>query len=87
MRRSMTQSGIGVGATPRKARGAIDDQIASANQAATDGHEHREHEEAFMHQRTSGPTALALLRWAGNPILPLLVDRQAAGVRQGWPGT
>ncbi len=87
MRRSMAEGGIRVGATPRQDGGAIDDQIARANQAVSDGQEHGEDEETFMHRRASGPTALALLRWARNPVLALLVHRQAAGVCQGWPGS
>jgi hypothetical protein len=61
-------------------------RLARANQTATDGYEYREHEEAFMPRRSSGLAALALLRRAGNPVLPLLVQRQAAGLSEGRPG-
>jgi hypothetical protein len=86
MRRGMADSGIGIGAPPRQYGGAINDQIARANQTATDGDEDREHEETFMHRRSGGLAALALLRRAGNPVLSLLVQRQAAGMSEGRPG-
>ena len=86
MCRGMANSGIGIGAPPRQNGCAINDQIARTNQTATDGDEDREHEEAFMQRRSGGSAALALLRRAGNPVLPLLVQRQAAGMSEGWPG-
>jgi len=61
-------------------------RLARTHQTATDGDEDREHEEAFMHRRSDVLAAPALVRRAGNQVLPLLVQRQAAGMSEGQPG-
>jgi hypothetical protein len=70
---SMSEGGIWVGSPPSEDRRTIDDEIACANQATTNGHEHREDKETFIDGGFSCSPALTLLRVAGNAEAPLLV--------------
>jgi hypothetical protein len=75
----MTDGGIGVGASPGKARGAIDDEVACPDQPTPDGGQHTEDEERLGHRRSSGLSTLALLGRTGNAWLPITAHGQAAG--------
>ena len=83
----MTDGGIGVGATPGKARGAIDDEVACSDQPTSDGTQDAEDEEHLGHRRSGGLSTLALLGGAGNAWLPITAQGQTAGQGEGRPSS
>ena len=81
----VTMVGIGISAAPGHDRGAVDDQVARAHDAPTDGFCDDEHDE-HLAGRGSGPRrALPLLRGAGHPERAVGAGRQAAGDRACGP--
>jgi hypothetical protein len=77
--RSVPYRGIGILSTPRQDRGAIDDQIAGADQSAAHSTPHREHKEGFKGWGTCRLPAFAQLRRAGNARLTIGSQGQATG--------
>jgi hypothetical protein len=76
---SMSDGRVGVGSLPGENGSAIDDEIACANQAATERYEHREDEETFVERSSGRMTALTLLGRTGNAQPSLPVIWQATG--------
>jgi hypothetical protein len=83
----MTDGSIGIGFAPSQDGGAIDDQNASTNEAATEGDTHQQYEQAFGRWRACRISKLPLLGEAGNVVLAVTIQRQTTGRSQYWPGS
>jgi hypothetical protein len=82
---SMTESGIGITASPSQDGRTVNDEITSPNESRADGMENRKHKERLIERGPCCMTAFALLGFAGNARLPLFVQRQATNQSQSGP--
>jgi len=81
----MAVRGVGIGAAPGFDRGAVDNEVARADDAPTDGLLNGEHEERLAGRGTGSRRALPLLRGAGHPRRAVGAGRQDAGEHQDRP--
>lgn len=77
--------GIGVAPPPGEDRRAVDDEIASAGEAAAEGRLDHDDEEHLVGWGTGRRRPLALLAGAGDLEVPGAVTREPAGQRQRRP--
>ncbi len=77
---------IGVAPAPGEDRGAIDDQVAPADEVQAPRELHDDHQQHLARRRTGLRPPAALLRGAGHAWPTLSVGRQPASERQGRPG-
>ena len=85
MGRSMAVLRVGIGATPRLDRGAVNDQVARPADAAAQDLLHGEDEERLARRGGGAGGALPLVGGTGHPGCPIVTRWQAAGERQGGP--
>ncbi len=81
----MTHGGIRIAVTPGQDRGAIDDEVARADEATMERETHYDHQERLSHRGSRPRRSLPLLRRTGDPWAAPLVTGQATGERQGGP--
>lgn len=77
--RGMTDSRIGVAATPGQNGRTVDDQIARSDQPTTDGGSYCQEEERLCHRRSSAVSAFPLLGDAGNARCAMGIQGKATG--------
>src|SRR5438270_11294413 len=82
---SVAESRIRIAASPSQDRGTINDEVTDPNESFFDGIRNSENEERLVHRRTSTMTAFALLRFARNADMSVLVQWQATSKSQCSP--
>jgi hypothetical protein len=83
--RGMPHGRIRIRATPRQDRGAVNDEVASADETTVKRESHQHDEQRLGSWRPSPRGALPLLRWAGHMRSAARIHGQAAGEREGRP--
>ncbi len=84
--RRMPQRRIRVTAAPGQDGGAVDDEIAPADEAAVERQADEDDEQALTRRGAGLGPPTALLGGAGHPRTALTIRRQTAGEREGGPG-
>lgn len=77
---------VRITAAPGEDGGAIDHQVARADQALVQREAHHDHQQRFAQRRSRLRAALPLLGRAGDPRVPPRILGQTARLGQGRPG-
>jgi hypothetical protein len=82
---SVAEGRIRIATSPSQDGGTVNDEVTGPNESFSDGISHGENEERLVQRRASTMTAFALLGFARNADVSLLVPWQATSQSQSRP--